>query len=367
MPESNEPERKLRVGVVGVGWAGEQHLKGYQADGNVDIVALAGMEPDRLEQLGEDYGADLRFESWEDMFAQADLDVVSVCTPTSLHGPIAVGALNAGIHVLSEKPMAENADVAKSMVDAAKANHRVLDVLFNHRRGGQVKALKKIIDDGILGKIYYAKAGWLRRSGIPGLGSWFTKRATAGGGPMMDIGVHMLDMAMHLLDEPRVSTVSAATYAEFGPRGLGGASGLASAKSGGADSADFEVEDLSTAFMRLHTGSTLLLETSWASWVPHDLIYVNIYGADGGATLELGGAPASYRKLDVWTHIKGVPAELQPDIPESGGHTEVVIEFLNKVRSGDWAQHRGDEGLARSVVVDACYASAEKGAEVTLG
>ncbi len=358
--------RNLRAGVIGVGWAGEQHLIGYAAAGNVDIVALAGMEADRLESLGNAYGADLRYADWEQMIDEADIDVVSICTPTALHAPMAIAALNAGIHVLSEKPMAENAVTAQKMVDAAIANDKVLDVLFNHRRGGQVKALKKIVDSGLLGKIYYAKAGWLRRSGIPGLGSWFTKMKTAGGGPMMDIGVHMLDMAMHLLDEPSVSTVSATTYAEFGPRGIGGATGLGSQKSGVGDSIEFEVEDLSTAFMRLDTGGTLLLESSWASWIPHDLIYINLYGSDGGATLELGGSPATYTKLDVWTEVSGFPAEIQPDIPPSGGHSEALLDFLAKVRSDNHEAHRGHEGLARSLVVDACYASAAKQREVTL-
>ncbi|HET9870985.1 MAG TPA: Gfo/Idh/MocA family oxidoreductase [Propionibacteriaceae bacterium] len=357
---------KIRAGVIGVGWAGEQHLIGYSAADDVEIVALAGMEADRLKLLGDTYGADLRYADWQQMITEADLDVVSICTPTSLHGPMAVAALNAGIHVLSEKPMAENASVAQQMVDAAEANDKVLDVLFNHRRGGQVKALKQIIDSGLLGRIYYAKAGWLRRAGIPGLGSWFTKMKTAGGGPMMDIGVHMLDMALHLLDEPTVATVSATTYAEFGPRGIGGATGLAGRKSGAGDSVEFEVEDLSTAFMRLQTGSTLLLETSWASWIPHDLIYVNLYGSDGGATMELGGSPATYTKLEVWTEINGFPAEIQPDIPSSGGHTEAVLDFLAKVRSDSHDTHRGQEGLARSVVVDACYESAKSQREVVL-
>ena len=113
---------------------------------------------------------------------------MSIATPTTLHAPIAVAALDAGMHVLCEKPMAENADTARLMVEAAERNDRVLDVSFNHRRRGHVQALKKIIDAGMLGQIYYAKAGWLRREGIPGLGSWFTRKATAGGGPLMDLG-----------------------------------------------------------------------------------------------------------------------------------------------------------------------------------
>lgn len=214
---------QLRAGVIGLGWAGQQHLAGYAEVADVDLVALAGMETDARQQLGATYGIsdEHRYLDWRDLIDHEQLDVLSIATPTMLHAPIAVAALNAGMHVLSEKPMAENADTARLMVEAAERNDRVLDVSFNHRRRGHVQVLKKIIDAGLLGKIYYAKAGWLRREGIPGLGSWFSRRATAGGGPLMDLGVHMLDISLYLLDEPRVRCVTAATYAEFGPRGKG--------------------------------------------------------------------------------------------------------------------------------------------------
>ena len=176
------------------------------------------------------------------------------------------------------------------MVEAARRNDRVLDVSFNHRRRGDVQALKKIIDAGLLGHIYYAKAGWLRREGIPGLGSWFTRVATSGGGPLMDIGVHMLDMALHLLGEPTVTAATAATYAEFGPRGKG-ASPYGHGQDRRAWNPTFDVEDLSTAFLRLADGGTLLLESSWAQWIPHDQCYVTVYGSDGGANIEWGGEP----------------------------------------------------------------------------
>ena len=212
---------RLHAGVIGLGWAGQQHLAGYAEAADVDLVALAGMEADALQQLGATYGIpdEHRYADWRDLIDHEQLDVLSIATPTTLHAPIAVAALDAGVHVLSEKPMAEDADTARLMVEAAERNDRVLDVSFNHRRRGHVQVLKKMIDAGLLGKIYYAKAGWLRREGIPGLGSWFTRRATAGGGPLMDLGVHMLDIALYLLDEPRVRAVTAATYAEFGPRG----------------------------------------------------------------------------------------------------------------------------------------------------
>jgi predicted dehydrogenase len=359
---------ELRAGVVGLGWAGRQHMMAYDTSPDVELVGLAGMELDALQQLGDQYGVatEQRHRDWQDLIAHGQLDVISIATPTTLHAPIAVAALDAGLHVLSEKPMAENAVVAQTMVDAAKRNGKVLDVSFNHRRRGDVQALKKIIDAGLLGDIYYAKAGWLRREGIPGLGSWFTRRATAGGGPLMDIGVHMLDMALHLLHEPAVKAATAATYAEFGPRGRGG-SPYASTGKTGVENSSFDVEDLSTAFLRLEGGGTLLLESSWAQWIPRDQCYVTLYGSDGGASIEWGGSPADpYRTMSIWTEKEGVPAVLQPNVPPDGQHTQAVLDFVAAVLSGTVEGHQGEEALTRAAVVDACYASAQKGAEVIL-
>ncbi|HET9647764.1 MAG TPA: Gfo/Idh/MocA family oxidoreductase [Microlunatus sp.] len=357
-------DRPLRAGVVGLGWAGQQHMAAYDDLEGVELVGIAGMEAEPLARLGELYGVKHRVSTWQELVATHELDVISVATPTVLHAPIAIGALEAGIHVLSEKPMAETAEVGARMVAAAEANDRVLDVSFNHRMRGDVQALKKIIDAGLLGNIYYAKAGWLRREGIPGLGTWFTRAATSGGGPLMDIGVHMLDMALYLLGEPEVRAATAATYAEFGPRGKGGSPYGPRRET---QAAQFDVEDLSTAFLRLGEGGTLLLESSWAQWIPNDQCYVAVYGADGGASLEWGGEPKEpYRRLSIWTEIEGVPAELNPQAPPDGGHRGSVIDFLAKVRSGDWAAHRGTVPLARAKVVDACYASARQGREVSL-
>jgi predicted dehydrogenase len=358
-------QKKLRAGVIGLGWAGQQHMQAYYDAADVELVALAGMEADKLAELSEKFGVERGYADYESMIKSGELDVISVATPTALHAPITVAALNAGIHVLSEKPMAETGAAAESMVKAAKDNDRVLDVSFNHRQRGQVTALKEIVDRGRLGKIYYAKAGWLRRQGIPGLGTWFTRASLAGGGAMMDIGVHMLDMALHLLGDPQVTSATAATYAEFGPRGRGGSA--YGPRANVDTTVEFEVEDLSTAFLRLDGGGTLLLESSWAQWIPYDQCYVALYGSEGGASIEWGGwGVEPYQRLNVWTEVDGIPAELQPIVPEHGHHEASVLQFIAKVRSGDFAAHRGEEALIRAKVLDAIYASAGKGTEVTL-
>jgi predicted dehydrogenase len=203
------PVQDLRVGVVGIGWAGQQHLKAYDSLDGVRIVSLAGMEQELRDSLQAEYSIPNAFADWKDMLDHAGLDAISVAVPTFLHAPIAVAALERGIHVLSEKPIARNAAEGRAMVDAARKAGRVLDVAFNHRRRGDIQALKGVIDDGGLGRPYYAKASWLRRSGIPTLGSWFTNPELAGGGPLADIGVHALDYALHLLGEPGTRSAGA--------------------------------------------------------------------------------------------------------------------------------------------------------------
>jgi predicted dehydrogenase len=356
----------LRAAVVGLGWAGQQHLAAYAALPDVDLVGLAGMEPEPLRELGKRFGIppENRFSSWQDLLQHGELDVLSIAAPTTLHRPIGVAALDAGIHVLSEKPLAENAEMGRQLVEAAVRNDRVLDVSFNHRRRGVVKALKQLIDDGQLGEVYYVKAGWVRRQGIPTLGSWFTRHATSGGGPLMDLGVHMLDIVLHLLGEPQVRTATAATYAEFGPRGRGGSVSTTMSKTGVTDG-EFDVEDLSTAFLRLAGGATLLLESSWAQWVPEDLCYVTVYGGDGGAAIEWV-PPTPKRSFTVWTEQAGQPGVLRPAPPPDGGHAECVADFLAQVRSTGGPPAHGHAALVRAEVVDACYASAAAGHEVAV-
>ncbi len=322
------------------------------------------MEEHLLEQFGDRHDVPGRYQDWKQMIAEADLDIVSIATPTFLHAPMAIHALEAGLHVLTEKPMAQSGEAAAAMVEAAQRAGRVLDVSFNHRQRGDVAALHEVVESGVLGSLYYAKAGWIRRQGIPGLGTWFTKAESAGGGALMDIGIHMLDMALHLMGEPDVLAASASTHAEFGPLGRGGTNVSISEVE---ENVPFEVEDLATAFLRLDGGGTLLLESSWAQWIPYDLCYVTLYGADGGATIEWGGdAQHPHRKLTVWTEVAGIPAELQPVAGPDGHHAAAVGAFAQKVRAGDATAHDGSLALRRARIIDACYASAAAGAEVAV-
>ncbi len=351
----------LRVGIVGLGWAGETHLKGYLQQPGVEVVAVADPAEGRLGQIAATYNVPHSYADYRDLVARDDIDAVSVATPNHLHAPVAIAALDSGKHVLSEKPLARSSAEGEAMVRAATNAGRVLQVAFNHRQRGDVQVLKTYIESGGLGRIYHAKASWMRRAGIPGMGGWFTSREMAGGGPMIDLGVHVLDMALYLLGEPELISVSAATYAELGPRGRGSRGDRTLVGAGG-----YEVEDLATAFVRLGDGATLLIEASWAVYgKAADDFGVTLYGTEGGADI----AVKNYNwedTLTIYTDTAGVPSEVRPRVTRGEGHNAVVRNFVAAIRGGDWSSQNGREGLRRAQIIDACYQSALEGREIPL-
>ncbi|GAC1373626.1 MAG: Gfo/Idh/MocA family oxidoreductase [Ktedonobacteraceae bacterium] len=352
----------IRVGIIGLGFGGESALKGYQRLPNVEVVALAGLEEERLAQLGKTYEIPHLYRHYEELLQRDDLDAVSIAVPNSLHAPIALAALERGLHVLCEKPLARNSEEAEAMVQAATRANRVLRVVFNHRERNDVQTLKQYIAEGKLGTIYYARAYWMRRRGIPGVGTWFVNKQVAGGGPLIDLGVHVLDIALFLLDEPSIVSVTASTYNELGSRGLGFNPNARKSGSG----SNFEVEDLATAFMRLSTGATLLLEASWATHSSAQDDYgIVLYGTEAGAEIRVQNYNTT-NTLTIYTNTAGVPSEITPHVQGGDFHNAVVREFIASIASGNWSLHNGADGLRRTRIIDACYASALQKREVIL-
>jgi predicted dehydrogenase len=352
---------KLRVGIIGAG-VGRAHAEGYAASPRVEIAGIAGLDDERVKALAARFGVPHTYREYADMLAVPEIDAVSIAVPNALHAPVTIAALKAGKHVLVEKPLARNADEGRAMVEAARTAGKVLMVSFNHRQRNDVQWLRQYIASGALGKIYYAKAYWMRRKGIPGLGSWFVNKEQAGGGPLIDLGVHILDIAMFLMGEPVPQAVSANIYAEFGPRGL---KGWDTKVSTGA-SVHYEVEDLATAFVRLEGGATLLLEASWATHSSAGDDYgVVLYGSEGGAELAVKNY-GHENTIRLYADVNGVPIESMPFVPKGGGHAQVVDRFIAAVLDGAPAIPSAGEGLLRAQVIDACYRSASEGREVRL-
>ncbi len=358
----SEAQQTLRIGVVGAGGAAAGHIEAFQTLPSVEVVAISGGRAARAAATQARFGIAARYDDYQALIAHPGLDAVSVATPNALHAPVTLAALAAGKHVLCEKPLAVNASAAAAMVTAAEGAGRVLQVIFNHRERGDVQALQAQVASGTLGRIYLAKAFWRRRSGIPGIGAWFTQRALAGGGALIDLGVHMLDIALWCLGEPQVLTASAATYAELGPHGQGEMAGWPGDPAGG-----FDVEDLATALLRLDSGATLLLETAWALHGPdHDSFGLTLHGTRGAAELVVRDYATS-DTLALYHDLAEPPAVTAPDLGPSGGYLPVIERFAATIRSGGWAGAAGHDGLRRAQILDACYESARLGREVVIG
>ncbi|HVL23080.1 MAG TPA: Gfo/Idh/MocA family oxidoreductase [Thermomicrobiales bacterium] len=355
---------QLRVGVIGCG-AGIFHLEGYREESRAKIVALAGLDTDRCHQLAKRFEIPRIYSDYRELLAQDDIDAVSVAVPNNLHLPVALAAFEAGKHVLIEKPLARNAEEGEQMVAAAKAHGKVLAIAFQRRTRHDVALVREQIESGEFGRIYYAKAFWMRRSGIPGWGSWFTSKEAAGGGPLIDLGVHVLDMALYVLGNPKVLAVSANTYAEIGPQGKGNWPGRAQRFVPDGHTG-YEVEDLATAFIRLEGGATLLLETSWAAFTEmQDDFGIQVYGSNGGARI-FAENYALTGTLDVFSGFGDTTMDSKPRLVAREGHAQIIRGFVDGILEGKPVSPDGQEGLDRVRIIDAIYRSAALGREIVL-
>ncbi|MFM8595167.1 MAG: Gfo/Idh/MocA family protein, partial [Chloroflexota bacterium] len=189
--------REITVGVIGCG-IGQLHVEGFAADPRVKLAAIAGLDVDRCAPIQTKHLIPQRYEDYRELLADPAIDMVSVGVPNHLHREVTVAALEAGKHVLVEKPLAQNSTEGAEMVKAAKRSGKQLGIIFNRRGRHDVQIVRSLVHRGELGEIYHAKAYWCRRTGSPKMGTWFVNKRLAGGGCMLDIGVHFLDLALYI-------------------------------------------------------------------------------------------------------------------------------------------------------------------------
>ena len=353
---------KLKVGVVGTG-VGRLHLDGFKelAD-DVEIVALCDVNESRLNEMADKYNISLRYTDYNVLFSSGKIDAVTIALPNSLHAPVSVAALKAGLHVLCEKPLAENVESGQEIVNAVADAPGKFMICFNRRYRPDVQWIKDMVDGGSLGRVYQVRAGWLRETGIPGWGGWFTNKQIAGGGPLIDLGVHILDMVMWLLGYPDPLTVSADVQTNFGPHGQ---------KTWHKDNQIVEaygVEDSATAFIRLADGISLTLETNWASHGKPNMddIYITLLGTEGTIELYISNY-ASKDTLTFYTEINGVPVTTRPGIISADSdHFYAMAEFVKCIKEDTAPPASAENGLVIMQVIDAIYRSAEAGREVVM-
>ena len=341
--------KKLKVGVIGLGM-GRAHITGFQGHPGAEVVALADPNEGRLVQTGKEFKVAALYADGEEMISKESLDIVSVAVPNKFHKPLTIAALNAGCHVLCEKPMAMNAGEARQMLAAARKEKRRLMINFSFRFTPQSWAMKKEVDGGALGDIYYARTVWMRRRGMPGFGGWFGQKAMAGGGPLIDLGVHRIDLALWLMGYPKATWVLGSTYDH-----------IASAVARKQKKA-FDVEDLAVALVKFENGATLAIEASWAGNIKeNELMETRLLGTKGG--LLQRNLDEGYRfDFELFLEKNGAQYDMKPhNLPAVSGS---MGHFADCILNNKPNTATGEEGLMVMQLLDAIYESARKGAPV---
>jgi predicted dehydrogenase len=345
--------KKVRVGVIGLGM-GRHHALGYRTHPGAEVVALADLDEARLQAAGEEFGAKGLYTDASKMLAREKLDIVSICTPNIYHKPLTLEALRAGCHVLCEKPMAMNAAEARQMLAEARRLKRRLMINFSYRFTEQSQALKRQVQSGILGDIYFARTVWHRRRGLPGFGGWFGTKALSGGGPLIDLGVHRLDLALWLMGYPKPVWV------------LGGAYNPIGAELARREGKVFDVEDMAAGFVRFENGATLEVEASWAANIKeNELMETRLLGTRGGLVQRNRDEGYAF-EAEIYLEREGCPFDmkLHPPVPAVTGAMHHFVDCIlkNEPHTAD-----GAEGLVVMELLDAIYRSAATGEPVRIG
>lgn len=351
------------IGIIGAGAIARVHAQGI-SDAGGQLVGFC--DPDEAKAV--DAATTFGVKSWtkrDEMFSCDEVTAVVVAVPNVLHAPLAIAALDAGRHVLLEKPMAMNVAECAEIVAARDRAQRVLQVGFVCRFAATVLAARRHIEAGRLGKIYHARAVMLRRQGIPGLGRWFTNREQSGGGVMIDLGPHLVDLVLHLCDRPAVQRVSASTSSLFGkpPHGYR----FTEMWSGPPNLEGlFDVDDGATAMLRCESGLTISLEASWASHLPDGTIGdgVTLFGEAGAMHFDIWG-----NKVLIGTQLDGEIVDVSHPIPSTEGWGTAFQREHEAFKSqccDSGCGPTGEEGMAVQAVLAAMYRSADAGEEVAV-
>lgn len=275
----------VRIGVIGCGGiANGKHMPALHRLGSVEMVAFCDIVPERATEAAAKYGVAgaTVYENYTELLEKEKLDIVHICTPNSSHSEIAIAAMESGLHVMTEKPMAKTADDARAMVATSKKTGKKLSVGYQSRFRNDSQYLKKLIEAGELGDVYYAKAHAVRRRAVPTWGV-FLDAEKQGGGPLIDIGTHALDLTLWLMDNYEVDSVMGSVYRKLADR-----ENAANAW-GPWDPKEYTVEDSAFGFIKMKNGATIYLESSWAlNTREPDEAKCTLYGTEAGADMKGG-------------------------------------------------------------------------------
>ena len=334
---------EVRVGIVGAGAVAQvSHLPAYARISEARVTAICDTDLAKARRVASRYNIPHVTRSYEELASLDAVDAVDVCLPNHLHAPASIAALRAGKHVLCEKPFSRSSKEAEQMVAAAEEQGLVLMSGFNNRFREDATVLKRFLSEGELGDVFYAKTGWLMQPADWSGSDWKAKKRYAGGGVLLDLGIQMLDLALWLLEMPKVEAVSAVAHPK--PEGQ-------------------RLETSSAAFLRLEGGRTVTLEVSWGLLMEKDFAYLNLFGEKGAALLN---------PLRVHREMHGSLVNVTPAV-SSGRNTyrqsyeNEIRHFVECVRTGAVPVSSARDALTMLRLLEAVYRSAREGREIRLG
>ena len=364
-----DAEKKVRVGIIGTGWIAEAHIEQYKKFPDVELVAMADLIPGKAEKFCRRHGIDPAtihfYPDHKSMLENEQLDAVSICTYNATHAVCAIDSLNAGVNVLLEKPFTVTLDEAVEVMKAEKASGKILSIGFQPRMDPNMQQIKKIVESGTLGEVYYIQTGGGRRRGIPN--STFIEKKTAGVGALGDIGCYSLDMVLNAVGYPKPLTVSGYTSNFFGTNPL--YSIPDQDHTAEENAARFNVDDFAAAFIRLEGGIILDFRISWAMHLdtPGDTVILGKKAALRIPSTECWNGTVG-GEMTLYTDTAGLRTETKiPILKASKPLFEMKIRsFLDAVKEGKPAPVPSSQILYNQAIIDGIMKSAEAGKEIEI-
>jgi predicted dehydrogenase len=344
--------QKLRMGIIGVGGIAQaRHIPAFlKFSDQVTIEAISDVNEATAKAVADKFNITKVYSNYRDIFQ--DVDAVTICTPNKFHAEITIAALEAGLHVLCEKPMAMTPEECQAMMDAAESSGKVLAIAYHYRFMKDSQAAKRIILENEIGQPMVARAKALRRRKVPGWGV-FTNKELQGGGSLIDYGCHFLDLSLWLLGNPEVVEVIGTTYNQLSkmPEQVN--------LWGDFNHETFEVDDHVTAYIKFSNGASMLFETSWMANIKDDEESLSISGQTGGIDLFPFQLNQMKHGMLLNSEANWVPGEDDPGIPQAQN-------FINSCLGLDELIVKPQEALQVSQVIDAIYKSSETRKSVQL-
>ncbi|MGN8646027.1 Gfo/Idh/MocA family protein [Gracilibacillus sp. HCP3S3_G5_1] len=349
---------KVKVGIVGLGSISDMHIQGYLKNQDAALFAVCDINEVRAKQKAEELGVAHYYTDYQEMLRNREIEAISICTWNNTHAEIAIAALNAGKNVLIEKPLCKTVEEALAIEEAVHNNpNQFLQIGYVRRFGTNTQVLKRFIDNGELGDIYFSKATCLRVLGNPG--GWFADQERSGGGPLIDIGVHVIDLCWYLMGKPKVKSVSGNTYHKLGNRS--NIEYKSFYKAADYDAKQNSVEDLANAIIRFENGASLIVDVSFSLHAKKEEIRVSLHGDKGGAEIE----PA----LEIFTEKNNIMLNSTPQIDHltfdfAQGFQKEIDHFINCVKGEEETIAPVEDGVEMMKMLTGVYKSSEDKAEI---